>query len=70
MCLQPRDYHTKSGLVAGGKESKEGRQTVFFTPLDPFGSDTHEDEGPSEDYSKPRKFIAAVVISATMSRLL
>ena len=28
----------KTGLVAGGKESKEGRQIVFFTPLDPFGS--------------------------------
>ena len=25
-----------AGLVAGGKESKEGRQTVFFTPLDPW----------------------------------
>ena len=46
---------TKSGLVAGGKESKEGRQTVFFTPLDPFGSDAHEQEEPSEDCSRPRK---------------
>ena len=27
------------GLVAGGKERKEGRQTIFFTPLDPFNSD-------------------------------
>ena len=24
-----------TGLVAGGKERKEGRQTIFFTPLDP-----------------------------------
>ena len=46
---------TKTGLVAGGKESKEGRQTVFFTPLDPFGRDTHEEEESSEDYSQPRK---------------
>ena len=46
---------TQSGLVAGGKESKEGRQSVFFTPLGPFGSDAHEEEEPSEDYSKPRK---------------
>ena len=23
--------------IGGGKESREGRQTVFFTPLDPFG---------------------------------
>ena len=43
---------TKSGPV---KESKEGRRTVFFTPLDPFGSDAHEQEEPSEDYSRPRK---------------
>ena len=46
---------TKTGLVARGKESKEGRQTVFVTPLDPFGSDTHEEEESSEDYSQPRK---------------
>ena len=44
----------RTGLVAGGKESKEGRHAVFFTPLDPFGSDAHAEEGPSEDYSKPR----------------
>ena len=25
-----------AALIAGGKESKEGRQTVFFTPLDPW----------------------------------
>ena len=43
---------TKSGLA---KESKEGRHNVFFTPLDPFGSDAHEQEEPSEDCSRPRK---------------
>ena len=32
------------GPIAGGRESKEGRQTSFFTPLNPFG-----------DTSKPRK---------------
>ena len=32
------------GVVAGGKESKEGRQTIFFTPLDPFHSDASEEE--------------------------
>ena len=31
-----------AGLVAGGKERPEGRQTVFFTPLDPFNSDANE----------------------------
>ena len=43
-----------SGLIAGGRESKEGRQTIFFTPLNPFG-DNPDEEGPSEDLSKPRK---------------
>ena len=41
--------------MAGRKESKECRQTVFFTPLDPFGRDTQEEEEPSKDYSQPRK---------------
>ena len=32
----------EAGLVAGGKEQKEGRQTIFFTLHDPFNS--HADE--------------------------
>ena len=27
----------ESGLILGGKESHKGRQTIFFTPLNPFG---------------------------------
>ena len=46
---------TRTGLVSGEKESKEGRQTVFLTPLDPIGSDAHEEEESSEDHSKPKK---------------
>ena len=47
---------TQTGLAAGGKEIKEGRQTVLFPPLDPFGSDAHEEEEePSEDCSEPSK---------------
>ena len=42
------------GLVAGGKERKEGRQTIFFTPLDPFNSDADEAEAVA-DTAKPRK---------------
>ena len=42
------------GLVAGGKERKEGRQTIFFTPLDPFNSDADEAESIT-DTAKPRK---------------
>ena len=41
-------------LVAGGKERKEGRQTIFFTPLDPFNSDANEAESIT-DIKKPRK---------------
>ena len=44
----------KSGLVAGGRESKEGRQTLFFTPLNPFGDNPDEEE-PGDDLSKPRE---------------
>ena len=44
----------RSGLIAGGRESKEGRQTIFFTPLNPIGENPDEEE-PSDDLSKPRK---------------
>ena len=43
-----------AGFVAGGKESKEGRQTIFFTPLDPCHSDASE-AAVSMDVSNPRK---------------
>ena len=42
------------GLVAGGKERKEGRQTTFFIPLDPFNSDADEAESIT-DTTNPRK---------------
>ena len=42
----------QAGLIEGGKTPKEGRQTVFFTPLDPFGDDTEEEY---DDLSTPRK---------------
>ena len=41
-------------LVAGGKERKEGLQTIFFTPLDPFNSDANEAELIT-DFNKARK---------------
>ena len=44
----------QSGLVAGARESREGRQTIFFTPLNPFG-DNPDEEKPSDDLSIPRK---------------
>ena len=44
----------RSGLIVGGRESKERRQTIFFTPLNPFGDNPDEEE-PSDDLSKPRK---------------
>ena len=36
------------------EESDKGRQTIFFTPLDPFGGDCNEEE-PSDDYTIPQK---------------
>ena len=44
----------KSGLIAGGRESNEGRQTIFFTPLHPLGDNPDEEE-PRDDLSKTRK---------------
>ena len=41
-----------SGLIAGGKDTKEGRQTVFFTALDPMSD---EQEEAYQDVSKSRK---------------
>ena len=46
--------HAEIGFVAGGKERKEGRQTIFFTPLDSFNSDADETESITE-IKKPRK---------------
>ena len=51
-----RDQYSiaEAGLVARGKERKEGKQTIFFTPLDPFNSDADEAES-IKDIKKPRK---------------
>ena len=50
----------KTRLIAGGRESKQGRQAIFFTPLNPFG-DNPDEEQPSDDHlSKPRKFSTTV----------
>ena len=34
----------RSGLVAGGREGKQGRQTIFFPPLNPLGPDPDEEK--------------------------
>ena len=47
-------FAAEAGLVTGGKERKEGRQTIFFTPLGPFNSDANEAESIT-DIKKPRK---------------
>ena len=41
-------------MIPGGKESDKGRETVFFTPLNPFGGDDDEEE-PRDDYTVPQK---------------
>ena len=40
--------------MAGGKESEEGRQTVFFTSLDPSVGETEEEF--NNDMSRPKKW--------------
>ena len=30
----------ETGLIAAGRNSKEGRQTIFFTPSQPFGGNS------------------------------
>ena len=42
-----------TGLIKGGKERKEGRQTIFFTRLNPFGENSDAKE-PSDDLSRSR----------------
>ena len=43
-----------NGLIPGGKENDKGRQTVFFTPLNPVGMNSAEEE-PRDDYTVPQK---------------
>ena len=43
----------QAGLISGGKGTKEGRQTVFFTPLDSFGEEAQEKF--DNDLSWPRQ---------------
>ena len=39
-------------LIAGGRDTQEGRQTVFFTPFDRTGDETEEED---DALTKPRK---------------
>ena len=39
----------ENGLNAGGKQNREGRPTIFFTPLNPFGENPDE-EVPRDDF--------------------
>ena len=43
----------ENGLIPGGKESKEGRQTIFFTPPDPFEENSGAEE-PRDDFTIPQ----------------
>ena len=42
----------ENGLISGGKESHKRRQTIIFTPLNPFVGDPEEEH--REDYTVPR----------------
>ena len=44
----------ENGPIPGGQGSDSGRQTVFFTPLNPFGGDSDEEEL-RDDYTVPQK---------------
>ena len=55
MCRARNQYSiAEAGQVAGGKEGKEGRQTIFFTTIDPYHNDANEAETVT-DLSKPKK---------------
>ena len=43
----------KAGLIAGGRNNKEGRPTIFFTLLNPVGDNPDEELG--DDLSKPKE---------------
>ena len=49
-----RNVHSinQSGLIAGGKDATKGRQTVFFTALDPLSDEPDEE---FQDLLKPPK---------------
>ena len=47
----------ENGLIPVGKESDKGRQTVFFTPLNPFGGDSDEEE-PRDDYTAQKSALS------------
>ena len=42
-----------AGLIARGREGRENRHTVFFTPLNPWGTEVEEEY--CDDLTKPRK---------------
>ena len=42
------------GLIPGGKEKDNDRQSVFLTPTNPFGNDPEEEE-PHDDFTVPQK---------------
>ena len=46
--------HCRNWISGRRKKRKEGRPTIFFTPLDPFNSDAAEAES-TTDTKKPRK---------------
>ena len=48
-----------AGLIAGGR-GRENRHTVFFTPLDPWGT---EEEEYSDDVTKPRKVLGQLFLA-------
>ena len=52
LCHAGSSFTVNSIRQAGGQDTEEGRQTVFFTPLDPSGNEATEEY---DDFSTPRK---------------
>ena len=51
-CSRTMHSTLEAGLIVSGQDAKEGRQTVFFTALDPTSNEPHDEY---QDLSRPRK---------------
>ena len=60
----------KSGLIAGGRESKEGRQNIFFTHPNPFGDDPDEEESSDDPLKTEKSTLSQYVEENSGHRLL
>ena len=67
-CSFSIQFILENGLIPRGKESNKGRQTIFFTPLNPFGGSSEEEEEPRIDFTVPQKKSVLTQSLGTKSR--